>query len=575
MDLRSIIKFARAWLPVIALAAIVCGAVGYGVSSIQSKVYEAKASLTVGQALSASNPDYTQLLTAQSLSATYAVVATTRRNLEAVIEQLGLDDTPESLAGRVTVDSPSNSTLLTITAQDSSADQAAAIANALAEQLIAASPSIQGREAEFQQSIDKDLAATQAQIASTQERVDELGAMPERTAGQNAELTTLEGRLASLRSTYAALLSYSSGSANNLLTIIDPAVAPAGAVLPRVALNALLAALFGMAVVIAVAFIAEQLDDSIKDPDTVEHVTALSTLGSIAQMKTSRGRSEMYQVAALLYPTSTVTEAYRKLRASVEFASVDAPIRSLLVTSAMPGEGKTVTAANLAIVFAQTGRNVLLIDADLRKPGVHKVFNLDNAEGLTSLLRDDSISWESVAHATEVPTLRVLTSGPLPPNPAELMSSQRMRTVLDRLKWSSQLLVLDSAPLMAVTDSAILSTHTDGTLLVVDATKSRRRLVKLGRETLSRAGAHVLGVVLNRVGSDLGYGTYYGTTTQAPASTALRPSMATPATTGARPVVSTSTTAHVSTTSRRRPAGRAGRSPGAEEEQLDPPSGAT
>ena len=379
--------------------------------------------------------------------------------------------------------------------------------------------------------------------------------------------------MATLRSTYASLLSYSSGGANNLLTIIDPAVAPTSSVLPRVALNTILAALFGLVVVMAVAFIAEQLDDSIKNPDTVEHVTSLSTLGSISQMKSSRGRSEIYQVASLLYPTSSATEAYRKLRASVEFASVDAPIRSLLVTSAMPGEGKTVTAVNLAIVFAQTGRNVLLIDADLRKPGVHKLFNLDNAEGLTSLLRDDSISWESVAHETEVPTLRVLTSGPLPPNPAELMSSQRMRTVLDRLKWSNQLLVLDSAPLMAVTDSAVLSTHTDGTLLVVDATKSRRRLVKLAHETLLSAGAHVLGVVLNRVGSDLGFGTYYGTA-HAPAPVASRPSMATPAPAAHGPSGS-STVVRSTSTSRRQSSGRAGRSRESAAGQADPPSGTT
>ena len=121
MDLRTFIKFSRAWLPVMVVAAIVCGAVAFGVSSLQSKVYEAKASLTVGQALSASNPDYTQILTAQNLSSTYAVVATTRKNLEAVIARLGLEDTPEDLAERVTVDSPSNSTFLTITAQDSSA----------------------------------------------------------------------------------------------------------------------------------------------------------------------------------------------------------------------------------------------------------------------------------------------------------------------------------------------------------------------------------------------------------------------------------------------------------------------
>ncbi len=170
------------------------------------------------------------------------------------------------------------------------------------------------------------------------------------------------------------LLSYSSANATNLVTVIDPAVPPTSSVLPRVALNTILAALFGLLAVIAIAVIAEQLDDSIKDPDEISRVTSLNTLGAISRMKTSRGRSEIYQLASVLYPSSSASEAYRKLRANLEFASVDEPIRSLLVTSAVPGEGKTVTAANLAVVFAQTGRSVVLIDADLRKPGVHRLF---------------------------------------------------------------------------------------------------------------------------------------------------------------------------------------------------------
>ncbi len=144
-------------------------------------------------------------------------------------------------------------------------------------------------------------------------------------------------------------------------------------------------------------------------------------------MKGDRARSEIYRLAALLYPRSGVAEAYRTLRTNIEFASVDAPIRTLLVTSSIPGEGKTITAANLAIVFAQAGRRVLLVDADLRKPGVHVVFDLPNAHGLTTLLRSDEVSLDAIAQATEQDNLRVLTTGPLPPNPAELLGSQRMR----------------------------------------------------------------------------------------------------------------------------------------------------
>jgi polysaccharide biosynthesis transport protein len=554
VDIRRLLRMARAWLPLMIVAAVVCGGIAYGVSRVQAKVYEAKATVMVGQALSASNPDYLQLQVAQNLSSTYAAIAKTRQNLDAVISRLGLPDTADTLQQRVEVDSPPGGTLLFITAQDSSADTAAAIANGLAEELIGSAPDIQGREAQFQESIDKDLEATQNQIDSTQQQAEELSSLSTRTPAQDDELSTLEGRLATLRGTYATLLSYSSGSATNLLTVVDPAVPPESAVLPRVALNTLLGVMFGLLAVLAVAFIAEQLDDSIKDPDEILRVTSLNTLGTIARMKTSRGRSEIYQLASVLYPSSSASEAYRKLRASLEFASVDEPIRSLLVTSAVSGEGKTVTAANLAVVFAQTGRNVVLIDADLRKPGVHQLFSLPNEEGLTSLLRDDSLRWDAVAHTTEVPTLRVLTTGPLPPNPAEIMGSHRMRTVLDRIKWGCDLMVLDSAPLMAVTDSAVLSSYIDGTVLIVDATRSRRGLVKLARENLARAGANVLGAVLNRVptDSDLTYGTYYGSPVPAaPAGAPGRVPDATPAATRPPGAVATTTTVPSRTPRRR------------------------
>ena len=156
-------------------------------------------------------------------------------------------------------------------------------------------------------------------------------------------------------------------------------------------------------------------------------------------------------------------------RTNIEFSALDKPIQTLLVTSAVPGEGKTVTAANLAVVFAQAGRRVLLVDADLRKPGVHIIFDLPNAHGLTTLLRGADVSLDSVVQATEQENLRVLTTGPLPPNPAELAGSKRMRTVVDLLTGAEDLVIFDSPPLQAVTDAAILGSFLDATLFVIDA----------------------------------------------------------------------------------------------------------
>jgi len=515
VDLRHQIAIVRAWLPLLVVCTLVAAGAAFVISNLLPKSYEAKATMIVGQSLSAVNPEYNQLLVSQRLSTTYAAVATKRPILDSVIEHLDLGMTSEELSQRVRATAPLDSTLLTISAQDADPARAEAIANSLADQLIAASPAIQGRAVEFQASIDTDLKATQAQTDSTQAQADSLSGLAARTPQQEADLQTLEGRLVSLRSTYATLLSFSSGNAANLLSVIEPAVAPTSPVSPRPLLNTPVAAVLGLLLALGIAFTWEYLDDSIKDPDAVQEVANLSTLGTIGRMKGDKGLGEIYRLAALLYPHSAAAEGYRALRTNIEFASVDAPIRTLLVTSAVPGEGKTITASNLAVVLAQAGRRVLLVDADLRKPGIHRVFDLSNAHGLATMLRSDDVSLDALAHPTEQDNLRILTTGPLPPDPAALMASQRMQTVLERLRTAADVVVFDTPPLQAFTDSAILSSVVDGTLLVIDTRRGQRRAVRLARDTLAKAGGNVLGAVLNRVpvSADSAYADYYSDNT--------------------------------------------------------------
>jgi capsular exopolysaccharide synthesis family protein len=519
VDVRRQLAVIRKWFPLLVVSLLLAAAAAFAASSLTPKSYEARATLIVGQSLSAVNPDYNQLLVSQRLSTTYATVATKRPILDKVIEKLGLGVSADDLAKRVRADAPLDSTLLTLTAQDSDPTRAAAIANALADQLIASLAAIQNGQAAFQASTDAELKATEQQIEATQSRVEALSGLLDRSAAQEAELQTLEGRLASLRSTYATLLSFSSGNAASLLSVVEPAVAPTAPVSPRPLLNTLVAGLVGLLIAAGVISLVEYFDDTIKDADSVKEVANLNTLGTIARMKGDRRQGETSRLATVLHPRSSVAEAYRTLRANVEFASVDAPIRALLVTSSVPREGKTVTAANLAVVFAQAGRRVLLVDADLRNPGIHLLFDLPNAHGLTSLLYRDDVSLETVTQATEQANLLILTTGRVPSNPAELLGSQRMRTVFQRLLAGGDLVIFDSPPLQSVTDAAILSSFVGGTVFVIDAGYSRRRAVRLGREALARAGANVLGAVLNRVpavrhADGVGYGEYDLTATR-------------------------------------------------------------
>lgn len=483
------------------VAAVLAGGVAYVVSTVQPPTYEAKTKLFVGQVLTEVDPNPNQFLVAQNLASAYATIAETRPVLQRVIDSLSLGLTPGELADRLTIDAPRDTALLTIAARHENPATAAAIANAMASALIASAPGVGGTATEFQESIEADLEATLELIKSTQARASELLAIPVRTVSEEAALQAAQDRLATLRATYVALLDYSSRD-GNVLSIIEPATTPDTPTGPTPLLMALVAAALGLLVVFGLAYLAEQLDESIRDPDAVHAITGLNTLAIIERMRGGAAADRIYRVAALVYPNSSAAEAYRTLRSSIEFASVDDPCRSLLVTSAAPSEGKSVTAANLAVVYAQSGRSVVLVDADLRRGALHEVFRLSNASGLTTLLRNPSAPLDDVAQATEEPNLKVVTTGPQPPNPAELVGSKRMQAVLKMLEGAADIVIFDSPPVQAVTDAALLSSSVDGTLLVVEATRGRRRAVRGAAETLQRARANVLGVVLNGVPRD-------------------------------------------------------------------------
>jgi non-specific protein-tyrosine kinase len=504
MDVRRILALVVRRAPIVIACTLVAAIIALGATSFQSKVYEAKATLIVGQSLSGVNPDYTQLLASQSLATTYATVATTRPNAEAVVEKLGLTETADALLKHVSADSPFESTIVNISASDGDPTRAAAIANAFADALIAASPAVSGHQTGASASIEEELAATQRQIKATQTQIDQLNSAstPPTTAGV-ATMTALEDRLASLESTYATLLAASASNASNTLSVIEPATAPTSPVSPRPIVNLLGGALLGFLIGLGIVLVLMRLTDSVDDPDQIRELTGLSTLGMVGRMRGGTDRSEIYRLATVLYPRSSAAEAYRSLRTNLDFASVDQPLQSLLITSSVPGEGKTVTAANLAVACAQGGRRVVLVDADLRKPGAHVLFDLPNDQGLTTLLRDQSVDAIMVAHTTEVGGLHVITAGPTPPNPSELLGSQRMRHTLERLVRRWDLVILDSPPINAVSDPVILSAIADGTLLVVDAQKAHPRGVRQAYESLGLASSRVLGAMLNRVSTSL------------------------------------------------------------------------
>jgi protein-tyrosine kinase len=198
----------------------------------------------------------------------------------------------------------------------------------------------------------------------------------------------------------------------------------------------------------------------------------------------------------LTSPKSPISEQYRTIRTNIQFSTVDRSIRSILVTSSGPGEGKSTTSANLAVVFAQQGKKVLFIDADMRKPTVHYTFRLDNHVGLTNVLTKQ-VSLEYAVKSTELENLDVLTSGPIPPNPAELLGSRSMEELLKQAFTHYDLVLFDTPPVLVVTDAQILANLCDGIVLVVSSGKTEIEAAQKTKEALANAKGKLLGVVLN------------------------------------------------------------------------------
>jgi len=215
------------------------------------------------------------------------------------------------------------------------------------------------------------------------------------------------------------------------------------------------------------------------------------------------------QLITVSEPRSPISEAYRTLRTNLDFAGLDRTLQTLVVTSAGVGEGKSTTLANLAVVTAQAGQMVILVDADLRRPSLHGIFGLANDFGLTTMMMDEAALASPPLQETGIEGLTLLASGPLPPNPAELMGSRRMGEVIAALSQRAAHVFFDTPPVVAVTDAAVLATKVDGVLLVISAGTTRREYARSAVQRLQQINARLVGTVLTNVSTGVGFTGYY------------------------------------------------------------------
>ncbi|SEL20573.1 capsular exopolysaccharide family [Carnobacterium iners] len=226
---------------------------------------------------------------------------------------------------------------------------------------------------------------------------------------------------------------------------------------------------------------------------------------------TKKTTVERPSLITLTRPSSVIAEQFRTIRTNIQFSMVDNELRTLVVTSAAPGAGKSTVSANLAVTMAMQGKRVLLVDADMRKPTVHKTFELPNQNGLTTLLTEKNIEIKEIAHRMPTEGLYVITSGAIPPNPSELLASNRMTALIKELEEVFDLIIFDTPPVIAVTDAQVMAARVDGTLFVIDKGVANKEMVKKSKELLDIVKANVIGVIFNRVElSSDNYYHYYG-----------------------------------------------------------------
>ncbi|MFN6964555.1 MAG: GumC family protein [Pyrinomonadaceae bacterium] len=310
----------------------------------------------------------------------------------------------------------------------------------------------------------------------------------------------------------------------NNIVVSNRAVVPTQPIGPKRERNIVIALFLSLAAGIGLAFLLDYLDDSVKTSDDIGRHLGLPTLALIPHYLTGEKRRQAALVPAaadgngnpgaalitLQERHSPMAEAYRHLRTSLLFSSAGKPPQTILVTSSQPSEGKTTTAINTAVTLAQAEADVVVIDCDLRRPRIHNYFGMDNSQGLTNYLSGERNIDNLIKSYPGLPRLKVITSGPIPPNPAELLSSQEMRNLLQFLRGRFKHVIIDSPPAISFTDAAILATITDGVVLVAMANKSSLHLMRRFKQRLATLGARIYGVVLNGIKSGSMEYEYYG-----------------------------------------------------------------
>jgi polysaccharide biosynthesis transport protein len=550
------------WL--ILAAGLVAVVSSYYVTKQQPPVYQSKATLIVGRAFYDANPSGNDLYLSQQLATYYADIGQRSEVYNAVQEELGLSWLPQYRIRPLP-----NSQMLEIVVADTNPTRAQAVANELANQLIKISPTSDQSQGQDRQIfindqisyLEEKILETREELEKAEKQLTELTSARE-ISDMRTRINAFQTKLSQLQSNYASLISNTQQGAVNTLRIVERASLPTWPVSANSYLTILLAGVIAAVIAASAAYLLEFLDDTFKSSDEVAEVLQIPVMGRIPMVgkhgiqnaastnkytqglkgilsklvpvrlkdysyrvyagnPNGHGSSKRRAMAAekaiddpytftSTHPRSTAAEEFRLLRVNLEFASVDNPLKKIYITSTSANEGKTSIAVNLAIVMAQGGKKVILLDADMRRPSVNHYLNISNKKGLSDLLRSD-IDLSSVIQPWSESLFSVITTGLIPPNPADLLTSKKMDQVLRLLEEAADIVIIDGPP-MSFPDSVSLSKKAEGVLMVVTYGFTRKNPALKILKQLEQIGARVVGIVFNKVPyrtlSNYNYGYY-------------------------------------------------------------------
>jgi capsular exopolysaccharide synthesis family protein len=451
-DMHGWLRLARRRWWIVSLAMVLSGAMAFAYQDRQEVQYAASTTLLIISSVPDTGNQYTTLQASERLADTYRLLIETSPVLDRVVSELNLPYGAYVLGDKISTTTLGETQLVEVTVTDSVPEQAALIANTLADQ--------------FQTYIT--------------DRIDSrIGAQVE---------------------------------------IAEPASIPSEPFAPRTKLWLTLGVFIGLVLGALVVTLLEFLDNTVKSHQDIEVLVGAPVL---ARVPKSTGRGGTEEVFALWQPRSIAAEAIRLLRTNLEFASATRPIGVLAVSSAGPQEGKSLVAANLAVVMAQAGLRTLLIDADLRKPSQHILFEVENRKGLTTLVMHPNSGWQETARAVAVPSrLSLISSGPIPPNPSDLLQSERFSDLLASIRQEVDYVILDTPPILSVTDALVVASCSDALILVCRDGKTRIDALTQAAQAAMQGNIRVAGVVLNRVKDQRSaylYSRYYGHSESPPA----------------------------------------------------------